>query len=158
HTQAAAGAAGIIKTVLALEHDRIPKSLHVDTPSPHIPWAELPVKVAAEAMEWTRNGAPRRAGVSSFGISGTNAHVVLEEAPVAKPVRSAPERAAELLVLSAKSEAALNAQAARLCEHLAAHPSQGLGDVAYSLATTRSAMEHRLAVAATSREALRSAL
>ena len=81
HTQTAAGAAGVIKVALAMQHGRIPRSLHFDAPSPHIPWAELSVKVAAEAIEWPRNGARRIAGVSSFGISGTNAHVVLEEAP-----------------------------------------------------------------------------
>jgi polyketide synthase 12/epothilone polyketide synthase D len=158
HTQAAAGAAGVMKVVLALEHGQIPKSLHFDAPSPHIPWSELPVKVAAEPMEWQRNGAPRRAGVSSFGVSGTNAHVVLEEAPAAGPRRGAPERAAELFVLSAKNAAALDAQASRLRDHLEAHPELGLGDVAFSLATTRSAMEHRLAVAATSREQLQATL
>ncbi|NMO16396.1 type I polyketide synthase [Pyxidicoccus fallax] len=158
HTQAAAGVAGIMKVVLSLRHGRIPKSLHFDAPSPHIPWAELPVKVAAEPVEWPRNGTPRRAGVSSFGISGTNAHVVLEEAPEVEPMTSAPERGAELMVLSAKSDAALDAQAARLAEHVAAHWEQGLGDVAFSLATTQASMEQRLAVVATSREGLRAAL
>ena len=142
----------------SLQHGRIPRNLHFDAPSPHIPWSELPVKVASEAIEWPRTSAPRRAGVSSFGIGGTNAHAVLEEAPAPKVTPAAPERSVELVVLSAKSAAALDAQAARLCDHLESYPEQGLGDIAFSLATTRSAMEHRLAVVATSREALRAAL
>ncbi|NPC86935.1 hypothetical protein HPC49_53230, partial [Pyxidicoccus fallax] len=158
HTQAAAGVAGIMKVVLSLRHGRIPKSLHFDAPSPHIPWAELPVKVAAEPVEWPRKGTPRRAGVSSFGISGTNAHVVLEEAPEVEVAPTEPARVAELLVLSAKSEVALNAQAAQLAKHVEANPEQGLSDVAFSLATTRAVMEQRLAVVASSREALRDAL
>jgi acyl transferase domain-containing protein/acyl carrier protein len=158
HTQAAAGAAGIMKVVLALQHDRIPRSLHFDAPSPHIPWAELAVKVAAEAVAWKRNGVPRRAGVSSFGVSGTNAHVVLEEAPVAALAAAAPARPVELLVLSGKTEAALDAQVARLLAHLAAQPELALGDVAFSLATTRSELAHRVAVVATSHEDLRTAL
>src|SRR5262249_42952391 len=155
HTQAAAGVAGIIKVALSLEHGRIPRSLHFDTPSPHIPWSDLPVKVAAEVVEWPRTGAPRRAGVSSFGFSGTNAHVVLEEAPAAVLGPAAPERSAELLVLSAKTAAALDAHAARLRDHLDTHPELSLGDVAFSLATMRTPMEYRLAVAVPSREALR---
>ncbi|WP_437873438.1 SDR family NAD(P)-dependent oxidoreductase [Sorangium sp. So ce363] len=158
HTQAAAGAGGIMKVLLSMQHGRIPRSLHFEAPSPHIPWSELPVKVASEAMEWPRNGAPRRAGVSSFGVSGTNAHAVLEEAPAVELAPPAPERSAELFVLSAKSAAALDGQAGRLREHLESHPEQGLGDVAFSLATTRSAMEHRLSVVVSSREALVEAL
>jgi acyl transferase domain-containing protein/esterase/lipase len=158
HTEGAAGVAGLIKAVLVLDHGRIPKNLHFSAPNPYIPWAELPVKVAAEAVDWPRSGAPRRAGVSSFGFSGTNAHVVLEEAPAAEAKPAAPERSAELVVLSAKSAPALQARAGQLSAHLSAHPLQGLCDIAFSLATTRSPMEHRLAVSATSREALREAL
>nr|WP_246357067.1 non-ribosomal peptide synthetase/type I polyketide synthase [Pyxidicoccus fallax] len=158
HTQSAAGVAGIIKVVLSLRHGRIPKSLHFDAPSPHIPWAELPVKVAAEPVEWPRNGTPRRAGVSSFGISGTNAHAVLEEAPMAPSAPAAPARATELFVLSGKSQGALEAQAAQLAKRVEANPEQGLGDVAFSLATTRAPMDQRLAVVAGSRDGLRAAL
>ena len=158
HTEGAAGVAGLIKAVLSLQHERIPKSLHVTQPNPHVAWAELPVKVAVEAMAWPRGGAPRFAGVSSFGFGGTNAHVVVEEAPAAALGPAASSRSAEIVVLSAKSAAALAAQAARLGDHLASHPEHGLGDVAFSLATTRSHFEHRLAVTATSREALRAAL
>src|SRR5205807_1644314 len=113
HTQAAAGAAGIMKVVLSMQHGRIPKSLHFGAPSPHVAWDELPLRVASEPVEW-RGGARRRiAGVSSFGISGTNAHVVLEEAPIRKEEARPAERSAELFVLSAKSEDALRAQAIR---------------------------------------------
>ena len=100
HTEAAAGVAGLIKATLALQHGQIPKTLHAETLNPHIPWAELPVKVASEAMPWPRNGHPRFAAVSSFGLSGTNAHVVLEEAPEANARPSAPTRSSELVVLS----------------------------------------------------------
>ena len=126
--------------------------------SPHIPWSELPLKVVTKEEAWPRGERPRLAGVSSFGMSGTNAHVVLEEAPQVPSPPGAPNRLAELVVLSAKSEASLNAQAGRLRAYLEARPELLLGDVAYSLATTRSAMEYRLAIAATSRETLRAAL
>ena len=158
HTQAAAGVAGIMKVVLAFEHDRIPKSLHAEELSPHIPWSELPLKVVTKEEAWPRGERPRLAGVSSFGISGTNAHVVLEEAPQPASTHGTPNRLAQLVVLSAKNEEALSAQAGRLRAHMEAHPELQLGDVAYSLATTRSEMEHRLAIAATSRQTLGEAL
>ena len=107
---------------------------------------------------WPRGERPRLAGVSSFGISGTNAHVVLEEAPQPASTHGTPNRLAQLVVLSAKNEEALSAQAGRLRAHMEAHPELQLGDVAYSLATTRSEMEHRLAIAATSRQTLGEAL
>jgi epothilone polyketide synthase D len=156
HTEAAAGVGGLIKAVLALEHERIPKSLHVGELNPHIPWGELPVTVAKEAVEWPRNGSPRIAGVSSFGISGTNAHVVLEEAPEepSEAVKPALERSAELVVLSGKTAGALEEAARRLGAHLEAHPEQSLGDVAYSLGTTRTHHEHRLALSVSTRSNL----
>ncbi len=154
HTQAAAGVAGVIKVALSLQHDRIPQHLHFAAPSPHIAWNELSVKVASEALDWPRNGRPRIAGVSSFGISGTNAHVILEEAPAVTDSPSSAPRIAELIVLSAKTEGALRATAVKLREHLQNHQQQSLGDVAYSLVTTRSSMEHRLAMAVPTREAL----
>jgi acyl transferase domain-containing protein/non-ribosomal peptide synthetase component F len=156
HTQAAAGVAGLIKVVLSLQHGRIPKSLHFDEPNPHIAWNDLPVKVASEAMEWVSNGKMRIAGVSAFGLSGTNAHVVVEEAPdgVEGTAVTAAPRAAELVVVSAKSAEALVAVASRLAAHVQTHPEQALGDVAYSLATTRTCHQHRLALVARSREEL----
>jgi acyl transferase domain-containing protein/acyl-CoA synthetase (AMP-forming)/AMP-acid ligase II/acyl carrier protein len=158
HLEGAAGVAGLIKAALSLHHERIPRNLNFRTLNPRIRLEGTSLSVAAEAVAWPRGGAPRVAGVSGFGISGTNAHVVLEEPPAVSSSPSAPERGAELLVLSARSATALSAQAGRLSAHLSAHPSLGLGDVAFSLATTRSALEHRLAVVATSREAVGAAL
>ncbi|WP_437313181.1 type I polyketide synthase [Sorangium sp. So ce385] len=158
HLESAAGIAGLIKTVLALEHRQLPPSLNFESPNPSIDFANSPFYVNTSLKDWNAGSAPRRAGVSSFGIGGTNAHVVLEEAPAAKRVAAAPARAAELFVVSAKSAAALDAAAARLRDHLQARQELSLGDVAFSLATTRSPMEHRLAVAAPSREALQAAL
>ena len=158
HLEAAAGVAGLIKAALALHHERIPQNLHLRTLNPRLRFEGTSLSPATEPLAWPRSERPRFAGVSSFGISGTNAHVVLEEAPATTPVAAAPARSAELVVLSAKSAAALDAAAARLREHLDTHPSLGLGDVAFSLATTRGHLPHRLAMAATSREALREAL
>ena len=158
HLESAAGIAGLIKAVLALHHERIPRNLHFRTLNPRIRLEETALVLATEPVAWPRSARPRFAGVSAFGLSGTNAHVVLEEAPTREPSAAAPSRSAELIVLSARSEAALDAQAARLREHLEAHPEIGLGDVAFSLATTRSPLPHRLSMAATSRETLLTAL
>ena len=154
HTQAAAGVAGVMKIVLSLVHERLPKTLHAEAPSPHIPWERSGLRLLQEARPWPRSEHVRRAGVSSFGISGTNAHVVLEEAPAGAISPSALERTAELVVLSGGSEAAVRSQAVRLRAHLQAHPELCLGDLAYSLATTRSALEHRLVLSAASRPVL----
>ena len=154
HTQAAAGVAGVMKMVMAMRHERLPKTLHVDEPSPHVDWSSGAVSLLSSAREWQRGRRPRRAGVSSFGISGTNAHVVLEEAPpCAEEVRPAP---APVLVwaLSAKSEPALRRQAQRLRVHLERHPEVSALDVAYTLATGRARMEHRAAILGSDREAL----
>jgi amino acid adenylation domain-containing protein len=158
HAEGAAGIGGLIKAVLALKHGQIPASLHFKEPNPHIAWSELPVRVASEAIAWPRTDRPRVAGVSSFGISGTNAHVVLEEAPAAEERASAPQRSAELVVLSARTAEALSATAGRLAEHLERHAEQTLGDIAYSLATTRTHHEHRLSLTVRSREELIGAL
>src|SRR5262249_50376044 len=122
HTQAAAGVAGAIKMVMALRHGLLPKSLHIDAPSRHVEWSAGAIELLREQVPWRPDGSPRRAGVSSFGISGTNAHLIVEEAPAAaEPERAegqppAPE--ALPFLLSAKSEAALRAQAGRLHSHL----------------------------------------
>jgi acyl transferase domain-containing protein/surfactin synthase thioesterase subunit/D-arabinose 1-dehydrogenase-like Zn-dependent alcohol dehydrogenase/acyl carrier protein len=158
HLEAASGLAGLVKVVLALQHQEIPPQPSLGELNPHIPWPELPVSVARQAQPWPRGRRPRRAAVSSFGISGTNAHAVLEEPPPAKLPAAAPERSAELVLLSARTEAALLAQAARLHAHLQSHPEQRLGDLAYSLVHTRSAMDCRLAIAATSPTELAAAL
>jgi acyl transferase domain-containing protein/aryl carrier-like protein len=158
HLEPAAGLAGLLKVLAALEHEQIPAQPELGELNPHIPWDTLGVAVAREAMPWPRGARRRLAGVSAFGMSGTNAHVVVEEARAPSLAEASPARSAELVVLSAKSEAALSAQAARLAAHLSAYPALGLGDVAFSLATARSPMEHRLAVAATSREGLLASL
>ena len=157
HAQAAAGVLGVMKMVLAMQRGEMPRTLHAEEPSHRIEWTEGHVKLLQQARSWERDGHPRRASVSSFGVSGTNAHMILEEAAGQSPATPATERV-ELCVLSAKSEEALNAAARRLAEHLAALPDVRLSEVAYSLATTRSPMEHRLSVAASSPAALRAAL
>lgn len=159
HLEGAAGVSGLIKAVLALHHKQIPPHLHLQKLNEYIAWDQMPLHIPQQLTPWeVAPGARRICGVSSFGLSGINAHVVLEEAPAAAPQAPAPEQSAELVVLSAKSAAALDAAAARLGEHLDAHPELGLGDVALSLATTRSPLEHRLAIVAKSRERLREAL
>ncbi|MEU6547769.1 SDR family NAD(P)-dependent oxidoreductase [Streptomyces sp. NPDC046859] len=159
HTQAAAGIAGVIKTVLALHHERIPASLHAATPTGHIDWAHGGLRVLDEARPWPREaGRVRRAGVSAFGISGTNAHVVLEEAPDAPAPRPAAPPAPALFPLSARSLPALGAQAARLLDHLDAHPGLPLPAVAATLAHHRTHFEHRAVVRAADRDGLLRAL
>ncbi|MER8162639.1 type I polyketide synthase, partial [Streptomyces sp. NPDC094472] len=160
HTQAAAGVAGIIKMVLAMRHGVLPRTLHVDDPSPHVDWSAGAVSLLTEQVEWPETGRPRRAGVSSFGFSGTNAHTVLEQAPVHdEPVESTPRRPlvrpdVVAWPLSAKGEDALRSQAERLRAHLEADTGLGAVDVAYSLATTRSALEHRAVVLGPDRDRL----
>jgi acyl transferase domain-containing protein/NAD(P)-dependent dehydrogenase (short-subunit alcohol dehydrogenase family)/acyl carrier protein len=142
HLDCAAGVAGLIKTVLALQHREIPPTLHFRQPSPEI---ELgPFRVVDRLTEWTSEG-PRRAGVSSFGIGGTNAHVVLEEAPSSILPRSAGEDAPALLLLSAKTPAALEVVTANLVRHLETHPELDLRDVAFTLQTGRQPLEVRRA-------------
>ena len=158
HLEEAAGVAGLIKVVLALQNEQIPAHLHFTQPSPHIPWAELAVRVTAAPSPWPRGGTRRLAGVSSFGLSGTNAHAIVEEAPPSEPRPAAPQRSAELFLISAKTAPALSAQAAKLASFLAANESLGLADIASSLALTRTALEHRLAIPATSRAELQAAL
>ncbi|AUX44989.1 hypothetical protein SOCE26_064650 [Sorangium cellulosum] len=161
HTQAAAGVGGIIKMVLAMQHGALPRTLHAENPSSHVDWSSGALRLLQQPIPWISRGRPRRAGVSSFGVSGTNAHVLLEEAP--STARPAPDErplapAALPLLLSAKSEAALRAQAARLRDHLQAHPDTELVDVAYSLATTRAHFERRAVVVARGRDDAASAL
>ncbi len=157
HTESAAGIAGLIKTVLALGRGRIPRNLHLSRPNPHIRWETLPIRVASESIEWPRGATPRRAGVSAFGFGGTNAHVVLEEGAAAADRAVPAARPAELVVLSAKSRAALLDSVGRFREHLDAHPDMTLADLAASTAL-RPHLGHRLALAVESRIALRSVL
>ncbi|MBA0051258.1 SDR family NAD(P)-dependent oxidoreductase [Streptomyces sp. AJS327] len=185
HTQAAAGAAGVLKMVLALRHGTLPRTLHADEASPHVDWTAGEVSLLAESVPWERDGHPRRAGVSSFGVSGTNAHVIIEEAPdlpttepgpalvpgpvtepvVADaeladqdPVTGPPSEEAPPFLLSARDATTLAAQADRLHTHLTTHPRLTLPDVAHSLATTRAALEHRAVVLAPDRDQLLSSL
>ncbi|MEV7107937.1 type I polyketide synthase [Streptomyces atroolivaceus] len=163
HTQGAAGVAGVMKMVLAMRNDLLPKTLFVDRPSRHIDWSEGAVRLLTEPVDWKANGRPRRAGVSSFGLSGTNAHVILEEAPrsAALPdgADGAPDR--EVVpagpvpwILSGRSRDALRAQAGRLAEYLRDRPQDRPLDVACALATTRSPLEHRAVVTGTDRDEL----
>ncbi|HEW97759.1 MAG: hypothetical protein DRR16_17350, partial [Candidatus Parabeggiatoa sp. nov. 3] len=141
HTDAAAGVAGLIKTVLALKHQVLPPSLHFEQPNPQIDFANSPFYVNTTLSEWKTNGTPRRAGVSSFGIGGTNAHVILEEAPTPEP--SGQSRPWQLLVLSAKTASALESATANLAKYLAQHPDINLADVAYTLSKGRQAFNQR---------------
>ena len=142
HLDSAAGVTGIIKTVLSLKHKSIPPSLHFKRPNPAIDFESTPFFVNDKLSEWPGPG-PRRAGVSSFGIGGTNAHIILEEAP--PPVPAAASRPWQLLVLSAKTEAALEAATHNLAEHFKRHPDLNLADAAYTLLTGRKAFKHRKA-------------
>jgi acyl transferase domain-containing protein len=157
HLDAAAGVAGLIKTVLALEKGEIPPSLHYTAPNPQIDFAASPFYVNIRRTEWRTDGGPRRAGVSSFGLGGTNAHVVLEEAPPAEP--SGPSRRWQLLVLSARSSSALERATDDLAAHLRSLPEPGpseLTDVAWTLQAGRNTFRHRRAlVAASAKEAAR---
>ncbi|MGW1402896.1 SDR family NAD(P)-dependent oxidoreductase [Streptomyces sp. NPDC002405] len=153
HTQAASGVAGVMKMVMAMRNGVLPKTLHVDRPSTHVDWTAGKVELLTENRPWpTAPDRPRRSGVSSFGVSGTNAHVIVEQAPhtpAAQPeeVPAAPRTAGVLpWVLSARSAAALREQATALLAHLDTPGAPGALDTAYSLATTRAALEHRLAV------------
>jgi acyl transferase domain-containing protein/acyl carrier protein len=141
HLDAAAGVTGLIKTVLALKHKLIPPSLNFQQPNPEIDFANSPFYVNTQLREWKENSTPRRAGVSSLGIGGTNAHVVLEEAPTVKA--SGSSRPWQLLVLSAKTESALETATTNLLAHLKQYPDLKLADVAYTLALGRRAFEHR---------------
>ncbi|MFD3315973.1 type I polyketide synthase, partial [Streptomyces sp. NPDC058694] len=155
HAQAAAGVAGVIKMVMAMRHDLLPRTLHVGEPSSHVDWSAGAVELLTQAQPWQHNGHPRRAGVSSFGISGTNAHLILEEAPQAeRPEQSEQTEQTEQStpalplvpwLLSARTEPALRAQAAQLAAHIT-EQDQDPVDVGYSLATTRAALEHRAVV------------
>nr|WP_285440641.1 type I polyketide synthase [Streptomyces lydicamycinicus] len=218
HTQAAAGAAGVIKMVFALQQGLLPKTLHVDEPTPHVDWTAGAVELLTETRKWPETGRPRRTGISAFGISGTNAHVILEQAPVeelatteatktglaktelaktglaktelaktglaktelaktelaktelaktelaktelakAEPgeAASAASGPADALswILSARTQEALYAQAARLVAFATEHPELAPADIGFSLATTRAALEHRAVVAGADRDAL----
>ncbi|MEU9343332.1 type I polyketide synthase [Streptomyces sp. NPDC048278] len=182
HTQAAAGVGGVIKMIMALRHGVLPRTLHVDRPTPHVDWSAGTVALLTEPRDWPGTPErPRRAGVSSFGVSGTNAHVILEQAPgpedhapgiPARPPEEgdAGEAAADApdtvppptdtatgpvpWVLSARSPQALRAQALRLRDHVAAAPDLPVAQVGYSLAATRALFDHRQVVIGADRDEL----
>ena len=157
HLDAAAGIAGLIKTALALKHGTVPPCVNFESPNPRIDFANTPFHVPTRAMPWPSDGAPRRAGVSAFGMGGTNVHAVLEEAPP-QPARPAAADGTSVLLLSARSDAALKAQALRLAQHIESHPGQALPDIAHTLAHGRARFEHRAALAAAHRAQAVSAL
>ncbi len=155
HTQAAAGVGGVIKMVMALRNELLPRTLHAEVPSSEVDWEAGEVELLQEAVAWPAGERPRRAGVSSFGVSGTNAHTIIEQAPALEPAEPGGSAGLVPAVLSAKSPEALREQAARLLSQV-----DGLRpvDVAYSLATTRAAFEHRAVVLAETAEELREGL
>ncbi|MFI5689282.1 SDR family NAD(P)-dependent oxidoreductase [Streptomyces sp. NPDC051636] len=156
HTQAAAGVAGIIKMVLALRNEELPRTLHVDTPSTHVDWSAGAVELLTEARPWRAGERTRRAGVSSFGISGTNAHVIVEEAPAEEPAEAVEPVALPVVpwIVSGKTAEAARGQAARLLGYATARPELDPADVGFSLTTQRSAFVYRAGVAAGDREGL----
>ncbi|MEV4826372.1 type I polyketide synthase, partial [Micromonospora sp. NPDC049274] len=158
HTQAAAGVAGVIKMVMAMRHGVLPRTLHVDQPSRHVDWTAGAVELLTRSRQWAGEG-PRRAGVSSFGISGTNAHVILEQAPETEvPVAERPPAGTLAWTLSAGSPEALRAQADRLRAWLADRPEADPRDVGWSLASGRAALTHRAVVVGDGRDRLLAAL
>ncbi|WTL70186.1 type I polyketide synthase [Streptomyces sp. NBC_01518] len=154
HTQAAAGVSGVIKMVQALRHGVMPPTLHVDAPSSQVDWSAGAVEVLAEAREWPETDRPRRAGVSGFGVSGTNAHIILEQAPEpeTEPAEHANSEGAVPLVISAASAESLSGQAERLASLLGSSDSVTLPDVAGALVAQRAVLSERAVVVAGSRE------
>jgi len=156
HTQAAAGVAGVIKMVQAMSRGVVPATLHVDEPSSHVDWQAGSVRLVTEAREWPQTDRPRRAGVSSFGFSGTNAHVILEQAPEIPEAPATEPRPLPVVpwLISARDEDSLAAQAVRLREFILNRPDLDPVDVAWSLASTRSALSRRSAVVGANRDEL----
>jgi acyl transferase domain-containing protein/acyl carrier protein len=158
HLEAAAGIAALIKVILSLRHGEIPPHLHLRQPNPHIAWSELPADVPTSLTPWPRGAARRLAGISSFGLSGINAHLIVEEAPLAEAPEPDPDRPCHLLGLSARNETALRQLASRWERCLRAHPDSTLRDLAFTANTGRASFTHRLAVVAESTTQARDAL
>ncbi|WP_373559100.1 SDR family NAD(P)-dependent oxidoreductase [Streptomyces sp. SA15] len=148
HAQAAAGAAGVIKMVMAMRHEVLPRTLHVKEASPHVDWSAGAVELLREPVPWPRTGRPRRAAVSAFGVSGTNAHAIIEEAPEPEPVAAQP---ALPVVVSARTDVALREQAGRLGAYLSGRPEVDLPDAGFTLAA-RTRFEHRAVVVTADRD------
>lgn len=159
HLEAAAGIAGVIKTILCLRHGQIPAHLHFQRPNPHIPWEQYPIVVPRELTPWPKGAQPRRAGVSSFGFSGTNAHVILEEAPSEGERASspAPSPSLQVLPLSAKSPEALRELAAAYVKFLG-ETGSALADICFTAGVGRSHFGHRMAVVGSTVEEVRETL
>ncbi|MFE6037784.1 SDR family NAD(P)-dependent oxidoreductase, partial [Streptomyces sp. NPDC056452] len=161
HTQAAAGVAGIIKMVKAIQHATLPPTLHAHEPSPYIDWDAQTVQLLTHTQPWPTTGKPRRAAISSFGISGTNAHVILEQPPTTPtntPTPTHTKPSTTLLPISAKTPEALTQQGAQLSAYMTAHPDTTAHDLGLALATTRAAHDHRAVILATDDESLMSGL
>ncbi|MBI0295131.1 SDR family NAD(P)-dependent oxidoreductase [Streptomyces sp. PRKS01-29] len=162
HTQAAAGAASVIKMVMAMRHELLPASLHIDEPTPHADWASGAVRLLTEPVAWPRAERPRRAGVSAFGISGTNAHLILEQAPEPAEAAPAPDTSTGGVpaggvvpwVVSGRGVEALRGQARALAERVATEPEASPAEVGWSLITTRSVFDHRAVIIGEHREEL----
>ncbi|MFC8129715.1 SDR family NAD(P)-dependent oxidoreductase [Streptomyces sp. NPDC057302] len=156
HTQAAAGVAGVIKMVMAMRHEQLPATLHVDEPTPHVEWSDGGVRLLTEPVPWARGERTRRAGVSSFGISGTNAHLILEEAPEEAQLKESEPSPGSVVpwVLSGRTDAALREQAAHLAEFATDHADESVVEVGRSLVESRSVFENRAVVVGRDREDL----
>ncbi|MBL1102811.1 type I polyketide synthase, partial [Streptomyces coffeae] len=159
HTSTAAGVAGVIKMVMAMRHGVLPPTLHVDEPSPHVDWESGQVRLLTEAREWRVEDRPRRAAVSSFGVSGTNAHIIVEQAPAEEPSEDAPvdvvrPAGSVPVLLSARNDAALRVQAERLRQRVAADAEVSVANIGFSSATTRALLDRRAVVVADGRDEL----
>jgi acyl transferase domain-containing protein len=169
HAQAAGGVGGVIKMVMAMRNGLVPPTLHADAPTPQVDWSSGAVTLATQAQPWPQTDRPRRAGVSSFGAAGTNAHAILEQAPLLQPVpetspnSGAPPRSHAIQtavpwVISGKTEPALRAQAARLLSHLGSDSNINIIDIGYSLVTTRAMLDHRAVIMGRDPQTFRRAL
>ncbi len=162
HLEGAAGVSGILKILLSMQHGAIPANLHFNNPNPDIDWANIPVKVPTDLTPWPKDPSspdkPRIAGVSGFGFSGSNAHIVFQEAPSREPANNPVDRSAHLLTVSAKDAAALSEYAGRYAAFLRANPDTPLGDIAYTSTVGRDHWNNRLTVVAESHESMAEAL
>ncbi|VXD21207.1 polyketide synthase type 1 [Planktothrix serta PCC 8927] len=151
HLEAAAGISGLIKIILSLQHQQIPPHLHLKTPNPHIPWHQLPLVIPTKGIPWLRGNQARIAGISAFGISGTNVHIILEEAPETVKIENSLEPGFHLLTLSAKTSKALEELTIDYVNHLQNNPELELGDICHTANVGRSHFNHRLAVIASNK-------
>ena len=154
HLEAASGVAGVLKIVLSMQHRKLPASLHVRKPTPAIAWDSIPVRISTALHDWNPPQGRLMAGISAFGFSGMNAHLIIEEPPPSQTRESESERSHYLLPLSARSETALSALAARFEDHLREHPEQSLADICSTAATGRAQFNHRLALVAADRASM----